>query len=548
MPLFFATAIYTIFLVAMQPLYEAGRVPVINPTPMLYGVALILTPRWHRLWVFPSVIAATFLSEWNMEGNVDYISIVGTSLSRAAGILIFVIFLDMLLRSGIDVRRPRHVVALAIAMIASLAVRSYLLPFVVPDSVTAGTSVVSRFIDAFVPNTPKALVATTLGQAAGLLGMVAFAPPMLLLATSQWRWPSMREGLQTLSIGVLIVFLVWFVFNQPNGSLLFLITVAVVVVTFSSGFLSASLTVLAIGFAALGVQLNNLRLGVFSVLDVETLTVQCFLAATTLVTLLVGAALEQRKLFQTQSELDRRAAEQAAAVKTRFLATMSHEIRSPLASLALLTSALRTSISADDERAESIRIIDSIGHHVLSLLNGVLNYTRFEAVGHVLNRRPTNVSLLVENVVATLVVQAQEREIELEVNVSAAPFDVTIDSERVSQVLINLVGNGLQHAQTRVSVSAEFMGNPFDRLRVTVMDDGSGIPDGAQEHIFEPYFRAEGETRTGRVGLGLAICKEIVTLMDGTIGLDIGAGHGTAFWFEIPSPRFVGSDGQVWKS
>lgn len=355
----------------------------------------------------------------------------------------------------------------------------------------------------------------------------------------------MREGLQAVSVGALIFFLVWFVFNQPNGSLLFLITVAVVIVTFSSGFLSASLSVLAIGFVALGVQLNNLRLNVFSVLDVETLTVQCFLAATTLVTLLVGAALEQRNLFQTRSELDRRAAEQAAAMKSRFLATMSHEIRSPLASLTLLTSGLRTSTSANDEQAESIRIIDSIGHHVLSLLNGVLNYSRFEAVGPVLNRRPTNVSLLIENVVATLVVQAQERGIRLDINSSAAASDVMLDPERVSQVLINLIGNGLQHAQTKVSVSYEFAGNPPDRLRVTVRDDGPGIPGGALEHVFEPYFRAEGEARTGRVGLGLAICQEIVTLMGGTIGLHSGTGQNTVFWFELPLSGFVESGRQA---
>lgn len=543
-PLFLATVIYTIFLVVMQPLYDAGRVPVINATPMLYGVALIMTPRWHRLWVFPFVAFATLLSVWWTGGNVDFVAILGTSLSRAGGILIFVIFLDVLLPHGIDVRRAWHILALALAMLVSLLARSYLLPYIVPESFTTGPSFAARFIDAFVPNTPSAILTTSLGQAAGLLGMVTFAPPVLLLVTSQWRWPSLRDGFIGALASALIFALVWFVFNRPNGSLLFLITVAMVVVTFSSGFVAASIGVLAIGFTTLAVQLNNLQLGVVSVLDLETLTVQCFLAATTLVTLLAGAVLEQRKLFQARSEFDRQAAEQANTAKSRFLATMSHEIRSPLASLTLLTAALRKTIVPGDERMDMIRIVDNIGHHVLSLLNGVLSYSRFETEGSVLHLRPTNVGLLVEDIVSTLLVQARHRGIELTIGNSDPALHLEIDSERFGQVLTNLVSNGLHHARTMVSVSFEIVGSPHDRLRVTVTDDGSGVPEAAMPHIFEPYYRAEGSTRTGRVGLGLAICWDIVTLMRGTIGVDSRAGQNTVFWFEIPLSGFAGSDMQ----
>ncbi|CAN7701934.1 HAMP domain-containing sensor histidine kinase (plasmid) [Aminobacter sp. NyZ550] len=544
-PLLVATIIYTIFLVAMQPLFDVGRVPVINPTPMLFGVGLIMTRGWHRLWVFPFVAMATFISVWWADGEIDPVTVVGTSFSRAGGILLFVIFLEMLLPSGVDVRRVWHVLAIAVAMLASLLARSYLLPYLVPESVTTGPSVAVRFIDAFVPNTRNAIWTSSIAQAAGLLGMVALAPPVLLLLKSPWRWPSLREGVISVLAGGMVFSLVWFIFNRSDGSLLFLITVAMIVVTFSSGFLSASLGVLGIGMTALAIQLNNLRLGIVSVLDIETLTVQCFLAATTLVTLLVGAALETRKLFQMQSELDRRAAENANAVKSRFLATMSHEIRSPLASLALLTSGLLKTTSARDERVESLRIIDNISNHVLNLLNGVLNYTRFEAEGHTLHRSLTNVSILVRNVAATLLAQAQEKGIELEIGHSDPTLELQLDPERVSQVLINLVSNGLQHAKARVSIAFALVGNTHDRLRVTVADDGSGIPDASLEHIFEPYYRAEGHSRTGRMGLGLAISSEIVSLMGGTIGVERGPGQNTVFWFEVPSTTFPESDREL---
>ena len=537
-PLVFATVIYTAFLIGMQPLYDDKRVPVINPTPMLYGVALIMTPRWHRLWVFPLVAAATFFSVWIGVGKADsYISILGVSFSRAAGILIFVLFLEMLLADQVDVRRPWHIIALAFAMFASIVARSYLLPWIVPQALQDGSSPVARFIDAFVPNTPTAFATVSIGQAAGLLGVIALVPPVLLLMTVPWKTPSLRGFLTSLLVGGLILSLVWFVFNQPSGSLLFLITVAMVVVTFTVGLVGASLCVLATGFIALLVQLNNLRLNVFSVLDNETLTVQTFLASTTLVTLLVGAVLEQRQLFQLQSEENRRAAEQANAAKSRFLAVMSHEIRSPLASLTLLTSALRKSTLDTDERMESIRIIDTIGRHVLSLLNGILNYTRFEAVGHVLEPRMTNIRRLIDNVISTLSVQAHERGIKLEAVASKAVPDLMIDPERVGQVLTNLISNGLQHARSNLAVACTYAIDR-GRLRVEVIDDGAGIPDSERANIFEPYYRLEGEVRMGRVGLGLAISRESIALMGGEIGVDRGPDQKTVFWFEIPAHPF----------
>jgi signal transduction histidine kinase len=533
--LFLATVIYCIFLVIMQPLYDAGRVPVINPTPTLYGIALILTQRWHRLWIFPFVATATLVSRWWAGTSIDFFAILGTSFSRAGGILIFVVFLDKLLPAGLDVRRASHVVALAAAMLLSLVVRSYILPYIVPKSVTVGSSPTARFIDAFIPNTADALFIASLGQAAGLLGMVAFAPPLLLLLTSHWKLPSPQESAVWGLAGAAILAGIWIILNRPTGSLLFLITAAMIVVTFFSGFLVASLGVLAIGFTCLVVQFNNLRLNVLSVLELEPLVVQCFLATTTLVTLLAGGVLEQRRLFQKQSELDRQAAEEANTAKSRFLATMSHEIRSPLASLPLLTAVLRKSIVPGDERLDTIRIIDHICHHVLDLLNGVLSYSRFEAEGSIVHLRLSNVNILVENTVSTLLAQARNRGVSLSIDYSGPILHLEIDSERIGQVLTNLISNGLYHARTMVSVSFEVVGSAQSYLRVSVSDDGSGISEDALQHIFEPYYRAEGHTRTGRVGLGLAICWDIVTLMGGTIGVNSRPSQNTVFWFEIPT-------------
>lgn len=538
-PLLLASVLYVAFLTTTQPIFSSDRRVIINPTPMFWGVALIRTPPGYRLWLFPLVIVSTAASAAIGGGGgdslTDPVKFIAHASSRAFGMFMFVLILDALLPSGIDIRRPAHVVALAAAMAGSLVVRGLLLPVLTPPGLLAGASDAARFLRGFVPDWKGDPLGYSFGQVAGFLGLMTFTPPALALtAKVAGEGISRADTARVLGSVLGSGAVAWVVYSQRDASFLFLVIAELVGVSFLTGFLGAAVSVLAVAFVALGVQLTSLAQGVRTVLDTETLSVQFFLATTTVITLLVASALEQRRQLQTQLERAKLAAEETAAFKSRFLAVMSHEIRSPLASITLLAAALRRGTSGDDERAPTVRSLERVSGRVLDLLDGVLSYSRVEAVGVVIERSPTDPAALIEETVSTLAIQAAEHGVSLEVESGVeAPRLLELDRARVGQVLTNLVSNGIRHGRSRVGVGLQ-VAPGADSLTFRVSDDGAGMATEIQARIFDPYYRAVGKAKSGHVGLGLAICRELVEAMGGTIGVRSAPGA-TTLWFELPT-------------
>ena len=255
------------------------------------------------------------------------------------------------------------------------------------------------------------------------------------------------------------------------------------------------------------------------------------------------AAAEQRA--RAEGEQARRVAEQTSRAKSQFLANMSHEVRSPLHGILGVTAMLLETPLSAAQRSLAETVHDS-AQSLLSVVNGVLDFSRIEAGKLVLNPTDFTLAGVVRELVRLHAVQASEKGIALEWHIAPeVPESVRGDADRLRQVLHNLLGNAVKfstHGTVRLRVEpappgrrhrTAVPGGDRWRLRFSVSDDGIGIAPEAQARIFEAFAQADDSMarRFGGTGLGLAIARELVELMGGEMGVESSAGAGATFWF-----------------
>ena len=228
--------------------------------------------------------------------------------------------------------------------------------------------------------------------------------------------------------------------------------------------------------------------------------------------------------------------EQASRAKSDFLASMSHELRTPMNAILGFTEMIRDGLYGEmpPEIQEPVSDIHTCGKQLLGLINNVLDLSKIEA-GH-MELAPS--AYVVEDVVNTvkLSLRALAASKGLELVTAVAP-DLPLclgDGKRITQCLMNLVGNALKFtAEGRVEIRVDQEG---EHLRFAVADTGIGIPADQIEHIFEEFRQADATvTRDfGGTGLGLAITKKLVELHGGRIWVESEPGKGSTFFFTIP--------------
>ena len=252
------------------------------------------------------------------------------------------------------------------------------------------------------------------------------------------------------------------------------------------------------------------------------------------------SAVNQRlRMAQQEAEQARDAALESSRLKSEFLAAVSHEIRTPMNGiLGMLDLPLDTSLEA--EQREFALTGRESGQTLLHIINDILDFSKIEAGAIELSRTVFAPLELVEGVADVLAPKAHEKRLELMTFVAAqTPSRVSGDQGRLQQVLLNLLGNAVKftdRGEIALRCELDQMAEQYVWLRFTVADTGIGIPATARGRLFQPFTQVDGSMtrRFGGAGLGLSICKRLVELMGGEIGLDSEEGVGSTFWFRVP--------------
>ncbi len=250
--------------------------------------------------------------------------------------------------------------------------------------------------------------------------------------------------------------------------------------------------------------------------------------------------IQERAMKELEAAKNR--ADDANRAKSEFLSNMSHDIRTPMNAIVGITKLMEHERNDPEKMEEYIHKVQTSSKHLLSLINDVLDMSKIESGGVILNRESVSLADQVRQVNSILQPQVQERKQRFEIRLHGIVHEFFVgDAVRLRQVIINLLSNAVKYTpeggQILFEVS-ELESKDADHgvIRFTVKDTGCGMTPEFLEKIFEPFTRAENST-TNRVqgtGLGMAITKKIVDLMGGTIEVQSQVGQGSTFAVTLP--------------
>jgi len=239
-----------------------------------------------------------------------------------------------------------------------------------------------------------------------------------------------------------------------------------------------------------------------------------------------------------------RAAESASLAKSQFLANMSHEIRTPMHGVLGMTELLLESTLSKTQQHFAATVHDS-AQAMLTIINDILDFSKIEAGKMELETEPFSLADMVTGTVELFSPTAQKKGLKLSCRLaSELPEMLTGDAGRFRQIVTNLVNNALKFTeQGEILIAVKQKEQLADSVvvYVEVKDSGIGIPEDAQDLIFERFSQADGSMnrKFGGTGLGLTIVRQLVELMGGSIGVNSRPGKGSTFWFTV---RLLKSD------
>jgi signal transduction histidine kinase len=251
------------------------------------------------------------------------------------------------------------------------------------------------------------------------------------------------------------------------------------------------------------------------------------------------AAAERRS--REELEKAKLAAESANRAKSEFLANISHELRTPMNGVIGLTDLLLDT-RLDHEQHEFAATVHSSAQSLLVIINDILDFSRVEAGKLLLTPAAFDLRNTLRQIVGLLTAEASSKNIGLTLRYPQdAPTSLVGDAVRIRQVMTNLVGNALkftEHGHVEVRVECRERTATDASILIEVKDTGIGIAEDKLDIIFEKFTQADGSMtrRYGGTGLGLAIAKQLMDLMEGSLGVKSQLGVGSTFWIQVRLP------------
>lgn len=251
----------------------------------------------------------------------------------------------------------------------------------------------------------------------------------------------------------------------------------------------------------------------------------------------IGHDITHRKLAEKELIEAKEKAEESDRLKSSFLANMSHEVRTPLNSILGFSTLLADIEFNKTQRDEFIYHIIRNGNNLLNIINDIMDISKIESGEIKLHKGPVEAGTFVAGIKNQFSFQTKEKELEIKLSVPVAGDQTIVyaDKDRLHQVLSNLVSNAMKFTfKGHIEIGYQPKG---DEVEFFVKDTGIGIPKEYHDKIFQRFRQVETEKnrKYGGNGLGLAITKNLLELMDGRIWLNSEPGQGTAFHFTLPA-------------
>lgn len=236
-----------------------------------------------------------------------------------------------------------------------------------------------------------------------------------------------------------------------------------------------------------------------------------------------------------------------AETKSRFVATMSHEMRTPLHGILGLVRLVRQDVH-EPKVKKNLALIQSSGEHLVSVINDVLDFSKSEAGGLAVHEQEFCLHAALSELTETCRVTCAEKGLSLDVRIAVDPLEqVQGDPVRIRQVLHNLIGNAIKFTPQGGIALHVWREGRTGSMMFEVHDTGIGIPQQELSRVFEAFHQAEGtyERRFGGTGLGLTISRDLCRTMGGNLRCESEVGRGSVFICELPLPRVTESFGDT---
>jgi len=242
--------------------------------------------------------------------------------------------------------------------------------------------------------------------------------------------------------------------------------------------------------------------------------------------------LIEKRTFELINARDE--AERANKAKSEFLSSMSHELRTPLN--AILGFGQMLELEGDNFnkiQKRNVKEILDAGHHLLNLINEVLNLAQIESGKLEINMEDVELGGILNQCFTLMKLALAEKNIKLVDEVSDQQFKLHADSTRLKQVLLNILSNAVKYNKNngRITIASQLRDNNY--VRICISDTGKGLNEKELARLFVPFERLNAKENVEGTGIGLTITKHLCELMDGVLGVNSSPNEGSTFWFEL---------------